>query len=219
MEAIAQITPEPRPTMEQGTLRAMLEGVILTMSKDPTRPHLHGVLFVFKRETLTLVSTDGQRLTRVIAAYTKEEQGPNETATLLIKPADVKTLLTAVKGTKKEHSFPVFMDFFPRLKGKVGLEVKTLDGATYSFQAQDETFPPYEKVIPEHRSSDGKGCPTIGVSAAFLGDVGKAGKHLAYDKSGGLRWSVEGDRDPIRIDMTNTDTGTETTIVIMPMRI
>jgi hypothetical protein len=57
------------------------------------------------------------------------------------------------------------------------------------------------------------------VSAAFLGDVGKAGKHLAYDKSGGVRWSVEGERDPIRIDMTNTDTGTETTIVLMPMRI
>jgi hypothetical protein len=220
MEAVqvATITPDPLPTMEQGTLRAMLEGVTLTMSKDSTRPHLHGVLFVFKRETLTLVSTDGQRLTRVIAAYQAEEQGPNETATLLIKAADVKTLLTAVKGPQKEQHNPVFLDFFPRLKGKIGLEIKT-GISTYDFQAQDETFPPYEKVIPEHRSSDGKGCATIGVSAAFLGDVGKAGKHLAYDKSGGVRWSVEGERDPIRIDMTNTDTGTETTIVIMPMRI
>jgi DNA polymerase-3 subunit beta len=200
--------------MEQGTLRAMLEGVALTMSKDPTRPHLHGVLFVFKRETLTLVSTDGQRLTRVQASYTDEEQGPNETTSYLIKAADVKTLLTAVKGTKKEHSYPVTFELEPK-----GIKVSVFLGASYGFQAQDETFPPYEKVIPEHRASNGKGCATIGVSAAFLGDVGKAGKHLAYDKSGGIRWSVEGDRDPIRIDMTNTDTGTETTIVIMPMRI
>jgi hypothetical protein len=217
MEAatVATITPDPLPTMEQGTLRAMLEGVTLTMSKDPTRPHLHGVLFVFKRETLTLVSTDGQRLTKVITAYrAKDEQGPDETTSYLIKAADVKTLLTAVKGAKKEHSYPVTLELEPK-----GFKVSVFLGASYGFQAQDESFPPYEKVIPEHRASDGKGCAVIGVSAAFLGDVGKAGKHLAYDKSGGVRWSVEGERDPIRIDMTNTDTGTETTIVLMPMRI
>jgi hypothetical protein len=85
--------------------------------------------------------------------------------------------------------------------------------------ATDDNFPPYEKVIPQERDKNGtNGCNAISVSAKYLGDVAKAAKHLANASLGGVRWTVDGSRDPIRIEMRNQDAGTDTTIIIMPMR-
>jgi DNA polymerase-3 subunit beta len=212
--------PEKSPyqyaTLQRGTIHAMLEGVAITMSKDGTRPHLNGVLFVFEREALTLVSTDGHRLTKVQSAYTLDEANPNETKRFLIPAVRVDLILKAVKGAFKVSDEPVSFE----LSGN-RFDLIMLSGDRYTCQDNDDvTFPPYDKVIPKERSTDGKeGCNVIGISAKYLGDVGKAGRRLAHVKSGGVRFSVDGDRDPVRIDMTNTDLGTETVIVIMPMRI
>jgi hypothetical protein len=88
----------PIPTIERGTLRAMLEGATLTMSKDPTRPHLHGVLFEFGIESLSVTSTDGHRLTRTTGRYFGGNAPVLGIATKLLIPADqVTRLLKALK--------------------------------------------------------------------------------------------------------------------------
>ena len=95
-------------TMERGTLRAMLEGVTVTMSKDGTRPHLNGVLFEFGRDRLTLVSTDGHRLTKTEAPYhLNAPKGPIEPWSALIKADDVDRLLKAVKGAANKQLDPI----------------------------------------------------------------------------------------------------------------
>jgi DNA polymerase-3 subunit beta len=193
----------------------MLEGAILTASKDQTRPHLNGVLFKFDRETMTVVSTDGHRLTKVMACYSGEELGPNESAKYLIPLDRVLGVLKAVKGPARVGQEPIQFDLHPK-----HVSITLLNGDEYTCTPVDENFPPYDKVIPGERDTDGKeGANVIGVSAKYLGDVGKAGRYLAHVKSGGVQFSVDGNRDPIRIDMVNTDLGTETVIVIMPMRV
>jgi hypothetical protein len=204
----------PIPTIERGTLRAMLEGAVLTMSKDPTRPHLHGVLFEFDIEGLAVTSTDGHRLTRTTGRYFGGNAPVLGVATKLLIPADQATrLLKALKCPVK------LADRVLDIELGDGFSVE-LDGATHRLTATDDNFPPYEKVIPKERDKDGtNGCNAITVSSVYMGDVAKAAKHLANPAlKYPVSWTVDGNRDPIRVDMRNQNAGTETVIVIMPMR-
>jgi DNA polymerase III sliding clamp (beta) subunit (PCNA family) len=206
----------PLATIERGTLRAMLEGVTLTMSKDETRPHLAGVLFLFDGVDLTLISTDGHRLTTVKARCVVDGAVVDYKASYLIPASRVGLLLKTVKCAAKIASEPVSFE----LSNENRFDLIMFNADRYTCQVNEANFPPYDKVIPKERDTDGTdGCNVIAVSAAYLGDVAKAGRHLAHVKSGGIHWSVAGNRDPIRIDMNNSDTGTETVIVIMPTRL
>ena len=112
--------------------------LLFTASSDDARPVLTGINFVASEEDLTLVATDGFRLSLV-----KEKR--KGTFSSMIIPADfLKEVLRYVKDAKtvsftyseKEHLvlFKVGeTEFFSRL----------IDGE----------FPPYERVIPEEKKS------------------------------------------------------------------
>jgi DNA polymerase III sliding clamp (beta) subunit (PCNA family) len=213
MNEPATVSPITTPdlALQRGTLRAILEGAALTMSKDPTRPHMNGVLFEFDQDQLTVTSTDGHRLTRTTAYYFNGHTLPGKKLSLLIPFDQVIRFIKALKCPTKvaDRGIELVVD------GAITAEV---DGAIHRLVPVDANFPPYEKVIPKERDKEGTtGCNAINVSAKYLGDVAKAAKHLA-GSPGGVRWTVDGSRDPIRIDMHNQDAGTDTTIVIMPMR-
>ena len=222
-------TPTPEPdtgvvTMERGTLRAMLEGVVVTMSKDGTRPQLNGVLFEFGRDRLTLVSTDGHRLTKTEAPYhSNAPKGPREPFDALIRAADAIALLKAVKGTQTQALEPIELvkGSGAQTSGKIIADMPIQGNTLLLTIETDANFPPYEKVIPELRKAELTGTTAIGVNGDYLGDVGKAAKHLASgSKVGrGIRWTVAGERDPIRVELKNIDRMIESVIVIMPMRI
>ncbi len=202
----------PEPQIERDTLRAMLEGVLITASKN--KPHLAVVLFQFKRETLTLVTTDGHRLTRTQTAWLEAGQGPKETANHLIPVDRARVLLAAIKKPAISKSIREPVSFRFEEEGAYFV-VELINSDEFACRSADESFPPFEKVIPAERTTDGEGCPVIGVNAKYLGDVAKAARHLAGAES--VRWSVGGVCDPIRIDLENG--ATESTIVIMPMRV
>ena len=204
----------PQPQIERATLRAMLEGVIITASKDATRPHLAVVLFRFKRESLTLVTTDGHRLTRSIAPWDLEAPGPDDSADLLIPIERARVLLAAIKKPSISSSIrePVALKF---TEENAGFTAELVNGDETKCRSVDVNFPTFEKVIPKERSADGEGCAVFGVNAKYLGDVAKAARHLAGAE--GVRFTVGGAKDPIRIDLTNANI--ESVIVIMPMRV
>jgi DNA polymerase-3 subunit beta len=209
-------TVAPIPTIERATLRAMLEGALITTSKDATRPHLAAVLFELCNGTLRLVSTDGHRLTRTEAAWSDSQNKPTGAGlrSVLVPVDRAVALLGLIKKPAISKSIPEHVTFELDEVNQITFELVSGDKITCANSG--ESFPPYEKVIPEPRKKGATGCAVVGVQPKYLGDVAKAARHLA---SGGVEWSVAGDRDPIRIDLRNPDLGIESTIVIMPMRV
>ena len=188
----------------------MLEGVLITASKDATRPHLACVYFKFKKGTVTLVTTDGHRLTRCITAWTG---GPSEDAVYLVPAAVAESLLKAVKGPAKAAGELVPFNL------EVGRFSIDLPEATHYMAAVDENFPPYNKVIPEDDRTGLGATHRIGLNASYLSDIGKAARHLVDSKICGVEFTLAGDRDPIKVNLKHTGWLIESTIVIMPMRI
>ena len=75
-------------------------------------------------------------------------------------------------------------------------------------------------MIPEQREqSDDTGTNSIGLNPAYLGDVGKTAKHLVDGKVPGVKFTLAGEFEPVRIDLRNNTYEIDTAIVIMPMRI
>ncbi|OGK24060.1 DNA polymerase III subunit beta [Candidatus Roizmanbacteria bacterium RIFCSPHIGHO2_12_FULL_37_9b] len=111
--------------------------VLFSASTDETRPALSGVNFLTNEE-LTLVSTDGFRLSLVKTK--KEGRLPS-----VIIPADFLREITHFIKDEKE------VDFSYSAKGKAIL-FKAGDTEFYS-QLIEGDFPPFEKVIPQEKKT------------------------------------------------------------------
>ena len=99
--------PSLLPTLARGAIRAMLEGVVLTASKDPNRPHLHGILIKFNRDSIELVSTDGHRLTHCRASYVANATGPAVSAEYIVPLNVALSLLKALRGPASSANVPI----------------------------------------------------------------------------------------------------------------
>ena len=206
--------------IERDTLVKALTAVMTSASKDETRPHLAAVLVETRPDDglIRFVSTDGHRLTRLDVPAFPEW---NVDAAELVLPAKkVEALIKALRGARQSYPEPITVSADGRsvtFRNEVTADVT-------GFSASDETFPPYEKVIPDYtnkpvRSSGrakavGGGVP-IGFNPAYMADVAKVAK-FAAGTSGGVKASFGTSVDPIRIDLDNGEVSA--VVVIMPMR-
>lgn len=112
-----------------------LSKILFSVSTDESRPVLTGVLFIFKPGELTLVSTDGFRLSRkkISLPESKEEFQ-------VIIPRNILTEVLKLSGDAQSISFS-----HSQSENQVIFSVPDI---TISSRIVDGTFPPFERIIP-----------------------------------------------------------------------
>ncbi len=119
--------------IDSGILKNAIHKTMFAVSKDELRPSLMGVLFRFKGDILTAVSTDGHRLVK----YEKQSlSSPVETDVII--PA--KALAALLKLTEDGDIAIAMNESYIRF---------TSGSSVLASRIIDETYPNYESVIPQ----------------------------------------------------------------------
>jgi DNA polymerase-3 subunit beta len=113
-----------------------LSQVSFAASIDETRPILTGVLFIFERGSLTLVATDGFRLSQK-KIFLKGVKGGRK----IILPKNALNEVSRLSGDTEELSFS--------FKDKDSQVVFGLSNAVLSSRILEGEFPSFEKIIPK----------------------------------------------------------------------
>lgn len=111
--------------------------LLFAVSLDESRPVLTGILFIFSKEGLTLVATDGFRLSQKNIAF--KNKGIQQKLVLPKNPL----MEVAKLGAEAEEIKIVF-------KEKENQAVFGLDGTILSSRILEGKFPDYEKIIPQN---------------------------------------------------------------------
>lgn len=126
------VDKEKAISLDRQVFLEALSQILYATSIDETRPVLTGVLFIFQKDYLVLVATDGFRLSqKKILVKTKEAQR-------LILP---KSILLELGRIEAEE---LYLSFSP----KENQVVFSSDETVYSSRLLEGEFPDYERIIP-----------------------------------------------------------------------
>jgi DNA polymerase-3 subunit beta len=123
-------TPTPAPA-----LLGLIKATIASVSTDEARVNLNGLLLESTGKRATAVSTDGHRLTKLVA----DLAGPTLERGVILPRSGVKALQGMLEGAKA---------------GSIELAVNNghlfarCGGRTLTMKLHNVVFPPYEQVIP-----------------------------------------------------------------------
>lgn len=124
----------PHVTIDQGVLKKMLSMTCFSMSHDEARYVLNGSLFIFKNKELTIVTTDGKRLSFI--KRDTQESAPEKT---IIVPS--KTIYELNRVLNDQGNTKITFG-----ENQVRFDVENV--TTISRLIEGE-FPDYKQVIPE----------------------------------------------------------------------
>lgn len=198
--------------MKQSAFVAALKFASHAMAVKDIRYYLNGVCLELMGDRMILIGTDGHRMAYVElddnnsggALSDKHNHGPQ-----YIIPADtVKVLLSMFKANSTGH-----MDF------EFG-DTVTISGAggILPFKPVEGKFPDWRRVC----KSGAKPVPTesIGFNASYLADASKACGALSSTKYSGVKVTLFGPNDSIRVTADAVPVGiSEACVVVMPMRL
>ncbi len=122
-------------TVSQSLLKGMLHKTIYAISREDNRYALMGLYFIIADHTLTFVSTDGRRLSKMTTELGAEVKLKRD----FIVPLKAVDELQKMLGD--EGDVRLFL-----AKNQVAFQ---LDGVLLVSRLIDGTFPDYERVIPE----------------------------------------------------------------------
>ena len=125
---------EPDVIMEQGVLKNMLSMTYFSMSHDETRYVLNGALFLFKTNQLTIVTTDGKRLSLL-----KKELPNTVTDRSIIVPS--KTIYELNRVLESEGDVRITLS-----ENQIRFEAQNI---TIISRLIEGEFPNYSQVIPK----------------------------------------------------------------------
>ncbi|MEK7112387.1 MAG: DNA polymerase III subunit beta [Patescibacteria group bacterium] len=133
------IKKEGAIVLPKATFLDALSQVIFATSVDETRPILTGVLFVFEKDLLTLVATDGFRLSQ---------------KKLQIKSKEKDERLVLPRGVLGELSrFSEEDEFLLSVNKKENQVLFGAEDTVISSRTLQGDFPAYEKIIPKERTT------------------------------------------------------------------
>jgi DNA polymerase-3 subunit beta len=134
-------TPGELPwcTVDAKAWRSAIESVEFSLCRDETRFHLAGALMQCDGTTLTMVSTDGHRLTKVREPWAWSGKPMTDGVIIPRKGLAELRKLLATRAPTDECQVVVK---FPHLFVRRG-------NATLTIKLTDAHFPPYEQVIPK----------------------------------------------------------------------
>ncbi|QQG47654.1 MAG: DNA polymerase III subunit beta [Candidatus Woesebacteria bacterium] len=119
------------------TLLNSLSKIIFATSKDETRPILTGVLFIFEKGVLSLVSSDGFRLSRISFKDSKL----NLTKRITIP----RSVLSEIIRIKDETGHKIYLDF----KEEENQALFSFSDSVIASRVIEGDFPNFEKIIPK----------------------------------------------------------------------
>lgn len=135
---IPAFTPAGAAFVEPAVLKRLISQVAFAASTDESRPTMTGVLTKLEGDTITMVATDGFRLS-VRKGKLKE---PVAEARTILVPAKAIAEVGRVIGDQEE---PVAISITPTL-GQVLFHMSNVDVVA---QLIDQKFPNYEHIIPK----------------------------------------------------------------------
>lgn len=116
-----------------------IQKVVFSSSPDDTRPALAGVLVVFGTNAMSLVSSDGFRLSKKDISFKS-----SDTAKIIV-PKNI--LLELGRMTKDTGNVSLFVNEEEKQI------VFTVDGCVFSSRLVEGEYPPFEKIIPTSSST------------------------------------------------------------------
>jgi len=131
---LPEFKDEPSVVLKQGVLKNMLTMTQFAMSHDETRYVLNGALFLFKGKKLTIVTTDGKRLSLVKKEI--EKDGLNKS---IIVPS--KTIYELNRALEDDGDVTVVFS-----ENQVRFALKNI---TIISRLIEGDFPNHEQVIPK----------------------------------------------------------------------
>ena len=192
--------------MKKETLKQIINS-FHTASTDETRYHLSCVLLEVKDKKVTIVSTDGHALTKVMMddSLLAEHIGDRRYLVTNEQLPILKLMLKEMKYLPESQNMILNEDKSIQLKS---LEYET----TLLTEAQlNSKYPNYESIIPA--KSAVKPIDKISFNPILLLNITKA---LGVDKSHGLILQFTGPENPLLITTGNSEK--EDLGVLMPMR-
>ena len=201
-----EFPPLPVPDMEGAILlnvadfKDMISQVVFAASVDEARPVLMGVLVTVEKDTITMASADGFRLSVRKGTLSQPAAQP---FTAII-PARALGELARVSGDGNEMISMVM----PKGRGQVVFRMKEVEVVS---QLIDGTFPDYQQIIPRSYKSR-----TILSTPALL-KACKQAEIFAREGSNVARFNIKssGELEPgsVEISAQSEETGSNETVV------
>lgn len=186
-------------TVDKGPIQQMLAQTLFSSSKDESRPALNGVLLEIEpagegKARVTMVSTDGHRLSKVERELAATDyDGTSHRA--IVHRRGAHELTRILEGS----------DTFLRIELVGRNIVFTSDQARLQVRQIEETFPEYQRVLP-----DTSGNAVLLSRAAFMGAI-KRVTALASGKNNLLRMELTPATDDasgaMTLEMVHADRG------------
>ena len=172
-----------------GVLRSMIAKTGFAIATEESRYTLNGALMVLKPESITMVATDGHRLSHIERPDTKFEGVSGELKTLVPKKAmdELKSLLDSTDAEEIEFAKDDSTLFFrvgPRL-----LTSRQLTGQ----------FPNFEAVLPKDNNK------SIAVQGSELASAISRVAQFADERSRAVRMRLE--KGELKLSASSTETG------------
>ncbi len=138
--------------VEADALREALRQVTFSAATEETRRILTGVLAWFEEERLTLVATDGYRLSMRVVPLSQPVEEPFK----VVVPARAMTELSRISGDQED---PIIVSLSPAHNQVVF----RLTNSVLTSQLVDGNYPDYQRIIPKKYKTR-----TVVDTAAFL---------------------------------------------------
>lgn len=169
--------------VEAGALKKLVTQVSFAASTDENRPSLTGVLTKIEDSRITMVATDGFRLS-LRSDELKDQATLPEGAPALLIPARAITEVARVLGDQER---PVTVSFTPSHKQVI------FHGENVDVVAQliEQKFPPYESIIPRKCETR-----TVVNTAEFLKACRQA-SIFARESADAVRLTIKPGEDPL----------------------
>ena len=196
-----------------------LKAIIVTAGKNDVRYYMNTVLLEVQREKVTLVSTDGHRIT--FATLTLNTGIEDTQIDLVLDRPDVERILKSVQVNKKLKTEELVI-------GWTGKTVTiAADGMSFDLTQVDGNFPNWRRVTRDgvNLNPDRAGLTDYGINLVYLADAEKAFKHLfVKNKYGSHKAHIElqtaNDKMWITpMEIESCGQLTEIKMAIMPMRL
>jgi len=169
---VAELQGDPLFSISQGALKRMLRRTSFAVSREDPRHFLTGMYFTIKDKRLSLVGTDGRRLSRVSHAI----ELPEDYSAAFIVP--IRAIEELEKMVGEQEEVMVFLS-----GNQVGFQVGTDVLVSLLIDAK---FPDYESVVPESFAAK-----AILEREEFAGVVRQASL-LTSEQSSSVRLQFEG---------------------------
>ena len=146
-----------------------LKAVIVTAAKNDVRYYMNTVLLEVQREKVTLVSTDGHRITfATLTLFTGQE------IDLVLDRPDVERLIKGVSVNKKLKTEELVIKW-----GDATVSVEA-DGTLFTFNKVVCKYPDWRRVTQDsvNLNPGRAGLTDYGINLIYLADAEKAFKHL-----------------------------------------